>query len=1157
MALEFIATLLAVAAGAVMARALAGRYRIEKGPNLRGPELEPRVVASQERAEQDQLAALSAKIAMALTGADRFQETLQRAAEIVVTSLDAAFVRVWTLNEEQKVLELKASAGMYTHLDGPHGRVPVGRYKIGQIAQSGKPHLANTIQQDPWVSDKEWARREGMVAFAGYPLMVEDRVEGVIAAFARHPLTEGAIQALGSIAGSLALVIGRQRVQTQLLESEERVRLLLDSTAEAIYGIDLKGSCTFANTACLRLLGYSNVDELLGRNMHDVLHHSRADGTPYPVSECRIFRAFRKGEGSHVGDEVLWRADGTSFAVEYWSYPVVKAREVVGAVVTFIDITARKLAEQEQQKLVSLVETSDDFIVIASPDKKVQYLNGGGARMIGLATPQEAIGVDISSLHTETAWSQIERAIPIQMKTGHFKCETQLRHWKTGASIDVLLSAFTLRKPETGEVLCLAAVMRDISSRKQAEQALRTSEERFRIATENAGDMTIECDLNTGDVELFGLFADRLGDQPAPRSFEAWKSMLHPDDRGPVLEAIDRHIQSGERYVGEYRVIGQKGDIYHYSVRGQVVRNSAGEPRKWIALSSDITENKTAEQALAQLAAIVQSSEDAIIGASLSGTITSWNTGAEKLLGYSAAEVLGSSVSLLLPHPERAADILGPSVRGEVSRFDESVLVCKSLAMLPVSLTLSPIRDAAGNVTGIAAVARDIRARKQAETELAYQAQHDHLTGLPNRLLLADRLAASIARAESSGRMTAVLYLDLDGFKLVNDSLGHESGDCILRLVTDRLRACVREPDTLARMGGDEFMLVINEVSEEKTAFLVAERLREALRKPFSISGRDVYLTVSIGVSMYPSDGADVSALRQNADAAMYQAKHAGKDRVMFFTPAMRTSFIERLELETDLRHALDRDEFFLHFQPIFEASGGRQTAFEALARWKHPIRGVIPPDKFIPAAEETGLIIRLGAWVLREACRQCHAWQRSGLHSVRVAVNVSPVEFARPEFADNVLALLKETGLRGDLLELELTEGVLMRDLDDSMPKMSRLRSQGVRISIDDFGTGYSSLGYLPRLPIDTVKIDRSFVAELGLNPTARSLIDGMISLARSINKRVIVEGVETIDQLSTLRELGCHEVQGFLLGRPGPLPKRQGVPDCVLIEPEALANF
>jgi PAS domain S-box-containing protein len=460
-------------------------------------ELEARVTArTGDLAEQGELAALVSDIAILLSEGGAFQRTLQRSAELINHFLDAAFVRIWTLNEDENVLELQASAGVYTHLNGGHARVPVGQFKIGRIAQQGQPHVTNNVPEDSWVGDPEWARREGMIAFAGYPLMVGDEVVGVVAAFARHAFSKAANQTFGSLAGSISQFIGRKRMEAALQDSEERVRLLLDSTAEAIYGIDLKGNCTFANRASQRMLGYEKAEQLLGQNMHDLLHHTRVDGSPYPVAECHIFRAFRKGEGTHVDDEVLWRADGTSFPAEYWSYPVRRKGEVVGAVVTFLDI----------------------------------------------------------------------------------------------------------------------------SERKHAEDVLRTSEERFRIAAENAGDMTIEWDLRSGHVDVFGVLSARLGDRPAPKTFDAWKSMLHPDDLEAVLAGFGRHIETGERYVTQYRVLGERGSIYHYSLRGQAIRNAGGEPYKWIGLVSDITESKQAEEAISQLAAIAQCSEDAIIGTSLAGT---------------------------------------------------------------------------------------------------------------------------------------------------------------------------------------------------------------------------------------------------------------------------------------------------------------------------------------------------------------------------------------------------------------------------------------------------------------------------------------------------------------------------------------------------------
>ncbi len=664
-------------------------------------------------AEQGRLAALTSDIALLLAAGAEIQGTLQRSAELMVFFLDAALVRIWTLNVEQSVLEMQASAGMYTHLDGEHGRVSLGQFKIGRIAQEAKPHLTNDVQQDPWIGDPEWARRERMVSFAGFPLILGDSTVGVVAAFARQPFSKAAFQAFGAMAGGIAQFIGRTRTETALLASEERVRLLLDSTAEAIYGIDVNGKCTLANRACLKLLGYENQADILGQNMHEVMHHSYADGRHYPVADCRIYQAFRRGEGSHVDDEVLWRADGSSFPAEYWSYPVRKDGAIVGAVVTFLDI----------------------------------------------------------------------------------------------------------------------------SQRKQTEDALRTSEERFRIAAENAGAVIYEVDLRTGERNGYGSSTGLLGDRPLPRSAEEWRALVHPDDVEQAVDHVARHIQSGERCSMEYRVVGEGGRNYYYLDRGQAIRNAGGEPYKWIGVATDITESKKNEETIAQLAAIVQSSEDAIIGTSLSGSIETWNGGAEKLLGYSAGEALGAPLAILLPRTGQALEILDPSTRGAVSRLDEAVFVRKNGVEVPVSLTVSPIRRTSGEITGVATIARDITARRKAEVELAHQAQHDHLTGLPNRLLLADRLASSIERAGRSGSMAAVIYVDLDGFKLVNDSLGHEAGDDLLQQVTEGLKGCIREQDTLARMGGDEFMLLMNEVCEDQIALLIAERLRAALRKSLAWAG--------------------------------------------------------------------------------------------------------------------------------------------------------------------------------------------------------------------------------------------------------------------------------------------------------------------------------
>jgi diguanylate cyclase (GGDEF)-like protein/PAS domain S-box-containing protein len=425
--------------------------------------------------------------------------------------------------------------------------------------------------------------------------------------------------------------------------------------------------------------------------------------------------------------------------------------------------------------------------------------------------------------------------------------------------------------------------------------------------------------------------------------------------------------------------------------------------------------------------------------------------------------------------------------------------------------------------------------QRQLTDKLAYQAQHDSLTGLPNRSLFEDRLQRALVQAQRQGTVVAVLFVDLDRFKQINDTLGHSVGDVLLQQVARRLERCIRKTDTLARMGGDEFTLLLTELRDPQYSQTVAQKLLDELQSPFQVDRYELFVTASIGISVFPRDGKDAATLQRNADRAMYQAKNRGKNNFQMFVPELNAAALESLEIENALRRALENGELQLRYQPQVDIDGGL-VGLEALLVWNHPKLGLISPTQFIPMAEECGLIVPIGTWALEQACRQSAEWRRAGHPPVTMAVNVSVTQFTRPGFADAVASLLKKTGLDASLLELELTESVVIHNLQESARQMERLRSLGVGIAIDDFGTGYSSLSYLRNLPIDTLKIDQSFLSEIESEPNTMPLVRAIVALAHSLNLTVVAEGVETERQLEALRSVGCDRIQGYLVGEPMP---------------------
>ncbi|MBF0195238.1 MAG: EAL domain-containing protein [Magnetococcales bacterium] len=677
-----------------------------------------------------------------------------------------------------------------------------------------------------------------------------------------------------------------------------------------------------------------------------------------------------------------------------------------------------------------------------------------------------------------------------------------------------------------------------ISRIRQAQQKQFISEERIRTIVENANDGIIAIN-QLGIIELFSPASEKMFDYNAKEVIGKNVELLMPEHIRPHHNGyIKNYLKDGKGLRGgnSLESYGVRKDGSTFPIEISVGDAKLNDQYIITGIVRDITNRRKTENRLLLAKKVIENASEAILVTDANSNITDVNPAYEKISGYSLAEVLGKHPSITKSgrHSKSFYEDMWNQILERGSWSGEIWDRRKSGEVYPKWLSISAIKNSAGEVENYVGLFMDISQQKVAEEKLEKLAFYDPLTQLPNRALFRDRLNLEIQKNRRNGSQSALFFIDLDHFKHVNDTLGHDYGDKLLIKVAQRIGSCLRESDSVCRLGGDEFTVILVGLHRIEDAGNIAKSIIDKLHTAFDLDGSEVFIGGSIGIALCPVNGNDYETLTKNADIAMYRAKESGRGNYKFFTQDMDEKNAIRLALEGDLRKAVNNLEFTVYYQPKIDLKTGKINGMEALVRWIHPIKGIIPPGDFIPLAEETGLIIPLGEWVLQESCIQVKKWWDAGLPQLRVAVNLSPLQFQAPNLVEKVHATLTQTGLDPMGLELEITESMAMDSVESAIEKVACLRDLGVQISIDDFGTGYSSLSHLKKFPLHALKIDQSFVRDLTIDSDDAAIVASILSMAKSMNLKVVAEGVENIEQLNFLKDKDCQEVQGFYFSRP-----------------------
>ncbi|MDH3974130.1 MAG: PAS domain S-box protein [Deltaproteobacteria bacterium] len=937
---------------------------------------------------------------------------------------------------------------------------------------------------------------------------------------------------------ALEIALSKYEMETMLRSSEEKFRSLIENSSDCIYQLDLSGNVEYMNPTGLKLNSINNKSRLTLMDLIDLASPDCKDALQSAFSEAKKGEtsAFEYDSRDENGHKKWWAAK---------LGPIRDNKEKVSSLIMISsDITKRKKAEEELQKSrawnESIINTAVSGIVTIDDKGTILSFNPAAEKMFGYEEG-EVIGSNVSILMPEPFKSEHNTYLENYLNSGEKKIIGIGREAPAVRKDGSTLSAFiTVSEMYIGKTRMFTGIINDITALKEAEKALRQSKERHSKAQKIAHLGHWEWDITTNKLlwseetyRIFGMDKNEFG-----ASYEAFLERVHPDDRKSVLDAVDEALAGKRPYCIDHRILLKDGAVKIVQEQAELSRDNKGKPLCMMGTVQDLTEFKIYQDRSILAAEVFDNAIEGLLVTDEKGNIELVNKAFTSITGYRAEEAIGKNPNMLRSdrHDKEFFKNMWHTLLKDGYWHGEIWNRRKSGEAYPEQLTISAIKDGDGKIKKFVSIFHDLTDLKRSEEQIKYKNNYDGLTGLPNMVLFKDRLNQALNRASDEGNMVCLLFVGLDRFKNINESLGYPAGDKLLQGVAARLESILWETDTVTRFAGDEFAIILEAFSNQNDAVRVANRVLNSFSEPFKIDELDLHASASIGITLYPDDGNELDTLMINANAAMRRAKEAGGASSRLYAEEMNLSALKFLSVENEIRRGLDRDEFIVYYQPKISMFDGTIVGLEALARWQQTSGGFIEPGDFIPIAEETGLIVPLGETILRKSCEQAKKWRDAGFNTLNIAVNLSGRQFLFNDIVETVISILEETGLPPSMLGLEITESILMNDVDEMMKKIKKLSSLGIQLYIDDFGTGYSSLSYLKKFKIDALKIDQSFVRDITTNENDASITKAVISLSHSLGLKVVAEGVETGKHLDFLLKHNCDEMQGYYFSRPLP---------------------